>query len=97
MSLAARKLSFCFTFLFFTYFRIYSALLLQRDHAQLHHDRHHHLAYVNGANAALEKLESGRKNGWNTADIKSVERDLSFNLAGHVLHSVFWPNMKPRR
>lgn len=67
---------------------------ISKEIMQLHHDKHH-LAYVNGANAALDKLESGRKNGWNTVDIKAVERDLSFNLAGHVLHSAFWPNMKP--
>ena len=28
---------------------------------KLHHDKHH-VAYVNGANAALEKLEKARKN-----------------------------------
>lgn len=59
----------------------------------LHHDKHH-LAYVNGANAALDKLDAGRKNNWQGVDIKGIERDLSFNLAGHVLHSIFWPNMK---
>ncbi|MGH2639643.1 MAG: superoxide dismutase, partial [Rhabdochlamydiaceae bacterium] len=66
---------------------------ISKEIMQLHHDKHH-LAYVNGANSALDKLESGRKNGWNTVDLKAVERDLSFNLAGHVLHSIFWPNMK---
>lgn len=66
---------------------------ISKDIMALHHDKHH-LAYVNGANAALDKLESGRKNNWQGVDIKGVERDLSFNLAGHVLHSIFWPNMK---
>jgi Fe-Mn family superoxide dismutase len=28
-------------------------------------------------------------------DVKSVKRDLSFNLSGHVNHSVFWENMSP--
>jgi superoxide dismutase, Fe-Mn family len=66
---------------------------ISKEIMTLHHDKHH-LAYVNGANAALDKLENGRKNNWQGVDIKAVERDLSFNLAGHVLHSIFWPNMK---
>jgi Fe-Mn family superoxide dismutase len=66
---------------------------ISKEIMTLHHDKHH-LAYVNGANAALDKLENGRKNNWQGVDIKGVERDLSFNLAGHVLHSIFWPNMK---
>ena len=66
---------------------------ISKDIMMLHHDKHH-LAYVNGANAALDKLEAGRKNNWQGVDIKGIERDLSFNLAGHVLHSIFWPNMK---
>ncbi len=66
---------------------------ISKEIMTLHHDKHH-LAYVNGANAALDKLDMGRKNNWQGVDLKAVERDLSFNLAGHVLHSVFWPNMK---
>ncbi|MDA4111954.1 MAG: superoxide dismutase [Thaumarchaeota archaeon] len=66
---------------------------ISKDIMTLHHDKHH-LAYVNGANAALDKLDTGRKNAWQGVDLKAVERDLSFNLAGHVLHSIFWPNMK---
>ncbi len=66
---------------------------ISKEIMTLHHDKHH-LAYVNGANTALDKLDAGRKNNWQGVDIKGIERDLSFNLAGHVLHSVFWPNMK---
>lgn len=60
---------------------------------RLHHDEHH-LGYVEGANAALETLEEMRERG-DFSDIKSVKRDLSFNLSGHVLHTVFWENMHP--
>lgn len=60
---------------------------------KLHHDKHH-VAYVNGANAALEKLEKAR-NGEIQIDIKAVLRDYSFNFGGHKLHSLFWPNMAP--
>ncbi|WP_227354904.1 superoxide dismutase [Haladaptatus salinisoli] len=60
---------------------------------ELHHDKHHQ-GYVDGANAALDKLETMRENDeW--GDVKGVERNLAFNLSGHVNHSVFWENMSP--
>ncbi|MCO8244003.1 superoxide dismutase [Haladaptatus sp. AB643] len=60
---------------------------------ELHHDKHHQ-GYVNGANAALDTLEAMRENDeW--GDVKGVERNLAFNLAGHINHSVFWENMSP--
>lgn len=58
---------------------------------KLHHDKHH-AAYVNGANAGLEKLEKARK-GELQIDMRAVLRDYSFNFGGHVLHSMFWTNM----
>jgi superoxide dismutase, Fe-Mn family len=59
----------------------------------LHHDKHHN-AYVTGANAALDKLEKARA-GQMQVDVRGVLRDLSFNIDGHKLHSIFWPNMAP--
>jgi Fe-Mn family superoxide dismutase len=59
----------------------------------LHHDKHHQ-AYVTGANAAMEKLDKARK-GEVQIDIRGVLRDYSFNADGHILHSLFWPNMAP--
>ena len=59
----------------------------------LHHDKHHQ-AYVTGANAALEKLEKARKCEMQI-DLRAVLRDYSFNVDGHILHSIFWPNMAP--
>lgn len=59
----------------------------------LHHDKHHQ-AYVNGANAALEKLDKARK-GEAQIDVRAVLRDFSFNVDGHILHTIFWPNMAP--
>jgi superoxide dismutase, Fe-Mn family len=59
----------------------------------LHHDKHHN-AYVTGANAALDKLEKARA-GQMQIDVRGVLRDLSFNVDGHKLHSIFWPNMAP--
>ena len=61
---------------------------------QLHHDKHH-AAYVTGANKALEGLEEARsKNDF--AKIVLLEKQLAFNLSGHVLHSIFWQNLKPQ-
>ncbi|MBW9204999.1 superoxide dismutase [Mumia sp. zg.B53] len=60
---------------------------------ELHHDKHHQ-TYVNGANQALEQMAEARDtNGLSTVNL--LEKNLAFNLAGHVNHSVFWPNMSP--
>ena len=60
---------------------------------ELHHDKHH-AAYVNGANAALEAMEAARDSE-NLTNINKLQKDLAFNLAGHVNHVVFWKNMSP--
>src|SRR5207245_4839380 len=59
----------------------------------LHHDKHH-LAYVNGANAALDKLEKARQTGFAGIDVRGISRDLAFNASGHTMHSLFCQNMK---
>ena len=60
---------------------------------KLHHDKHH-AAYVNGANAILERLEKARQAGTDT-DMKATLKELSFQAGGHVLHSLFWRNLAP--
>ena len=60
---------------------------------ELHHDKHH-LAYVNGANSALEALAEARDKKDLTM-VNKFQKDLAFNLAGHVNHTVFWKNMSP--
>ncbi len=60
---------------------------------QLHHDKHHQ-TYVTGANTALEQLAEARESG-NLANVNKLEKDLAFNLGGHVNHSVFWTNLSP--
>lgn len=60
---------------------------------ELHHSKHHQ-AYVNGANTALEQLQDARdKNDF--AAVNKLEKDLAFNLGGHINHSVFWTNLSP--
>ncbi|MGX5680448.1 superoxide dismutase [Schumannella luteola] len=60
---------------------------------ELHHSKHHQ-AYVTGANAALAALAEARDSG-NLANVNKLEKDLAFNLGGHVNHSIFWTNMSP--
>ena len=60
---------------------------------QLHHDKHHN-TYVTGANTALDQLAEARDKG-DLSNINKLERDLAFNLGGHVNHSIFWTNMSP--
>ena len=74
----------------------YNALepAISEEIMRLHHDKHH-AAYVNGANAALDKLEKGRVSVFQGVDVKAILRDLAFNASGHVFHSLFWLNMSP--
>ena len=60
---------------------------------QIHHDKHHQ-AYVTGANAILERLDKSRKEGTDL-DMKALLKELSFNIGGHLLHSLFWSNLIP--
>ena len=60
---------------------------------ELHHSKHHN-AYVTGANTALAQLADAREAG-DYAWVNKLEKDLSFNLGGHVNHSIFWTNLSP--
>lgn len=60
---------------------------------ELHHSKHHQ-AYVTQANAALEQLAAARSEG-NFASVPKLQKDLAFNLGGHINHSIFWRNLSP--
>ncbi|GAA4056164.1 superoxide dismutase [Agromyces indicus] len=60
---------------------------------ELHHSKHHQ-TYVTGANTALQQLAEARDTD-NLANVNKLEKDLAFNLGGHVNHSIFWTNMSP--
>jgi Fe-Mn family superoxide dismutase len=66
---------------------------MSEEQLKIHHQKHHQ-AYVNGANAILENLEKARKEGTDL-DMKSILKYLSFNIGGHLLHSLFWNNLAP--
>ena len=60
---------------------------------QLHHDTHHQ-AYGTGANWATTALAEARDSG-NLGAVNKLEKDLAFNLGGHVNHTIFWNNLSP--
>ena len=66
---------------------------LSRDILELHHGAHH-AAYVKGANEALDKLADARRSS-RFEHIGQLEKNLAFNLSGHVLHSLLWKNLAP--
>jgi len=59
----------------------------------IHHQKHHQ-AYVNGANSLLERLDKARKEGADI-DVKATLKELSWNIGGHKLHSIFWKVLTP--
>ncbi|PIT89313.1 MAG: superoxide dismutase [Candidatus Levybacteria bacterium CG10_big_fil_rev_8_21_14_0_10_36_7] len=66
---------------------------ISEEQLTIHHSKHHQ-GYVDGANKILDQLEEARKNN-TEIDSKSVLKNLSFNIGGHILHSLFWDNLSP--
>ena len=66
---------------------------VSRELLELHHGAHH-AAYVKGANETLDKLEDARQ-ARRYDYIGQLEKNLAFNVAGHVLHSLLWKNLTP--
>jgi len=58
----------------------------------LHHDKHHD-TYVKGANDTLQKLAAARSAN-DFATLPQLEKSFAFHLSGHVMHSIFWTNMR---
>lgn len=74
----------------------YSALepYIDEQTMRLHHGKHH-LAYVNGFNAALKKLEEARAKG-DFGAVQSLSKLAAFHGSGHTMHSIFWTVMCPK-
>ncbi|MEM2482049.1 MAG: superoxide dismutase [Candidatus Nezhaarchaeales archaeon] len=66
---------------------------MSEEQLRIHHTVHHQ-AYVNGANTILKRLDSARKDNADI-DVKAVLKELSWNVGGHLLHSLFWKNLAP--
>jgi Fe-Mn family superoxide dismutase len=58
----------------------------------LHHDLHH-AGYVKGLNEAEAQVAAMLKSG-DFAGAKAACKALAFHGSGHILHSLFWTNMK---
>ena len=66
---------------------------ISEEQLRIHHDKHHQ-AYVNGANNIFQRLAKARKENADI-DMKAILKELSFNIGGHKLHSMFWTNIAP--
>lgn len=55
---------------------------------ELHHTKHHQ-SYVDNLNKALAKMKDLGQDA-EPGVVEALQRDISFNFGGHVLHSVFW-------
>lgn len=58
---------------------------------RIHHSKHH-AAYVNSANTLLESLDKARVEDVDL-DYASTYKQLSFNIGGHILHTLYWNNL----
>lgn len=67
---------------------------IDEETMRIHHDKHHQ-SYVDGLNTAENKLAEARRTG-DFALVKHWERELTFNGAGHYLHTIFWNEMSPQ-
>ena len=59
---------------------------------RIHHGKHH-ATYVKEANAAAAEL--AKVDPSDEAKLGALQAALSFNLGGHVLHSLFWTSITP--
>jgi superoxide dismutase, Fe-Mn family len=59
---------------------------------ELHHGKHH-AAYVNGANEAAQALDT--VDPGDAYRLAGIQTALTFNVAGHALHSLFWESLAP--
>jgi len=66
---------------------------MSEEQLTIHHTKHHQ-AYVSASNAILQRIEKARKEG-SDFDVKSTLKELSWNVGGHKLHSLFWGNLAP--
>jgi Fe-Mn family superoxide dismutase len=67
--------------------------VMSENQLMVHHQKHHQ-AYVNGCNALTEKMDKARKENTDT-DFRATSKEFSFQIGGHVLHSLFWNNLSP--
>jgi Fe-Mn family superoxide dismutase len=69
---------------------------IDKETMLLHHDKHHK-GYVDGLNKALKEVADLQNNADSVSaeQLAGLERNVSFNAGGHILHSTFWSIMAP--
>lgn len=67
---------------------------LDANTVHLHHQVHHQ-NYVNGLNRTIRQLHEMTVGGSeiDNNQLAALQRDLSFNAAGHFLHTIYWATM----
>ena len=74
----------------------YNALEPAIDEQTMHlHHEIHHKGYVDGLNKAVEAVKGLGAGEIDPMKLHGLERDLSFNGGGHLLHTIFWASMAP--
>jgi Fe-Mn family superoxide dismutase len=68
---------------------------IDKETVLIHYGKHH-AGYVSNFNKTLRRLSEARKTG-DYGLIKHLSRDLAFHGSGHVLHTLYWANMTPKR
>ncbi len=66
---------------------------ISEEQLKIHYEKHHQ-GYVNGANNLFQKLDKARQDNADI-DMKATLKELSWNIGGHKLHSLFWENIAP--
>ncbi|MCL2476063.1 superoxide dismutase [Candidatus Bathycorpusculum sp.] len=80
----------------------YTALApyISEEQLKIHHTKHHQ-KYVNDANALFANIDEAMKTDtqmdyWvKFGYVKTLAKELAFNIGGHMLHTIFWENMAP--
>ena len=67
--------------------------VISKEQLLLHHSKHHK-SYVENANGLLKRLDESRLDG-ESVEVGVVAKQLSFNVGGDTLHSLFWRNLTP--
>ncbi|KAG0313674.1 Superoxide dismutase [Mn], mitochondrial, partial [Podila horticola] len=67
---------------------------ISKEIMEIHHSKHHQ-AYVNGLNAAEEKLGSAL-HGSDVDEEIALQSAIKFNGGGHINHTLFFANLAPK-
>ena len=67
---------------------------ISKDIVDVHYNGHHK-GYVNTANNLIDRLNGIIKGDITSYDIHGLIRNMTFNISGDKLHTMYWNNMAP--